>query len=399
MKNIRSFNLKHNIIILIVILLFLLELIVTFQLYYNSNTTRLIGFYKFFFQIVVLFSIDYTNLNKRLLYLILTLSSVFLLNQLLNPLLEESFSFLILKGSIYYFDRYIFIFLFILMIESRDDKLLIINKSLKYLEYIIIANSIFMVLGFIFDIELFKSYINSTRFGYDGFFNKVNEVSFIYIIYITYLYYITFFFKSRSWFLFFSISITSLLLGTKTILLFFCLLFIFHFFYILKKMKTLKILMGTILFSCLFFFKTIITFLFNLFSFWDGFQDRYGIVTLLLSKRDILLRNAFDYIDVNWSFINYIFGGAFYSDSFALTQMDWSDLVLFFGFLGSIIYILMLVLFFLKKKSITLNLLIVIVLICGLLGGALFMSGMSMILLFLIINVTHNKFSDVQNFF
>lgn len=124
-------------------------------------------------------------------------------------------------------------------------------------------------------------------------------------------------------------------------------------------------------------------FLFDLFPFWDKLQQKHGLLTLLLSKRDILLYSALDYVTNNWNILNYLIGGAYYSDSFAITQMDGPDLFIFFGLLGTIIYGLMFYIIFFKK-NIIINGLTIIILICGFLAGALLMSPMSMIFLFLV---------------
>lgn len=376
---------RNNFVITLIICLFIIELAPTllrFQGYFA--TTRIVGIYKIIFQLAILFLIDYRKLNKRLAYLIIMLSSIFTLGLVLNPLLKTEFNWLLLKGSIYYFDRYIFIFLFALMIYSRKDKSIIISKSLKYIEYILIANAVLMVLGFLFDLKIFESYITSSRFGYDGIFNKVNEVSCIYSIYLIYLYYCVFITKTKHWSLLLTIALISLLLGTKTILLLFSLLFVFHFFFVIKNNKPLKIIVLVLLSAFIYFFEKIINFLFGLFPFWDQLQKKYGLLTLLLSKRDILLNDTINYVSQKWNGINYIIGGGYYTKSFAISQMDGPDLFFFFGGLGVIIYFLMFGMVFLKKNNTILNGLIIIVLISGLLSGGLLMSGMSMVLLFLV---------------
>lgn len=384
MFSITSIN-KKTVISLLIILLFLVEIIPTlYRFLDNFSVTRIVGSYKILFQILILFFIDYSNLNKKLLFFMSILVIIFSVSLLLNPLLINDFNWLLLNGSIYYLDRYMFVFLFGIMLYTRIDKFIIINNSLKYLEWILILNSALIVIGYLFDLKIFESYIRSSRFGYDGIFNKVNEVSYIYSIYLIYLYHCSFITKTKHWSLFFSIAIVSLFLGTKTILLFLSLLFIFHFIFVLKNNKRFKLLIIVLVLVFIVFFEKIIRFLFDLFPFWDHLQEKYSTLTLLFSLRDVLFSNALDHIGVYWDNINYFIGGAFYDRSFAITQMDGPDLVLFFGFLGTIVYLIIFWITYFKKNNIILNGLISIILICGLLGGGLLMSGMSMVLLLLV---------------
>ena len=379
---------KNNLLCFLLVTLLLIEFAPTlYRFYWSISPIRIVGVYKVLFQIILLALIDYSNLNKKLLKFISFLLFVFIINLVLNPLLKTEFVWLFLKGSIYYLDKYMFVFLFALMIDSTKDKKLISYRLLKCIELILIANVCLMLLGYLFDITLLQSYFRSSRFGYDGIFNKPNAVSCIYIIYLSYLYYSTYVSKTMNFLKFFVIAILSLLIGTKSILLFFCLLFVLHFFFVLKNNKLIKIsgLIIIVMFSL--FFEKIITFLFDLFPFWDHLQEKHGVLTLLLSKRDILFYNALEYINVHWGNINYLIGGAFYSKNFAFSQMDGSDLFLFFGVLGAFIYSIIFNFVFLKNNNNILNGLIVIILICGFLGGGLLMSGTAMIFLLLVCNV------------
>lgn len=390
---------RNNLLVILLAGLFLIELIPTiFRFYGHYSIIRVVGTYKILSQVAFIFLIDYSKIDKKLVKLLIALSFTFLVSVLLNPILKLELSWLILKGSIYYFDRYIFIILFAIMIYSGKDQNIIFNKAFKYIEYILLINAGLIVVGFFFNLKIFESYITSSRFGYDGIFNKVNEVSYIYSIYIVYLYYCCFILKIRHWSFFFIISLVSLMLGTKTVLLLFCLLFVFHFLFVLKQKKILKIAVTTIIIGFIVFFEQIMNFMFNLFPFWGHLQEKHGLLTLLFSKRDILLYNAIDYTNANWNIINYFVGGAFYNKTFAISQMDGPDLFLFFGAIGSIIYLLIFQLIFLKKNNNILNGLIIIVLFCGLLGGGLLMSGMSMILLFLVSCILNNKTNSVQTF-
>ncbi|GGI56293.1 O-antigen ligase family protein [Winogradskyella haliclonae] len=378
----------------LVILLFALEAFVTvYTQLIDYNKVRILGIYKVTFQVIILFLIKYKNLNKKILYLLIGFIFVFCISTLLNPLLNHNFIWLLTKGSIYFFDRYILIILFALMLLSRKNQVDIVKTSFRYIEIILLVNSAIILFAFLFNLDFFKSYINSNRFGYDGLFNKPNEISIVYIIYIVYLYYKSFVDKTKTPILFITISIISLLLGTKSILLFFSLLFIFHFLFIFNGNKFVKRTALGLVIVVLFFFNTIIKYFFGLFSFWSNIED-INVLTLLLSNRDVLVCQNIKYLNSNWSTFNYIVGGGFYTNDFVISQMDGIDLFIFFGIAGMLIYCLMLGQIFIKKNKITSGL-IIIVFTCSFLGGGLLTSAISMILLLFVSTLLNSKRSDV----
>ncbi len=389
-----KFNLtkKANLIVCLTILLFLIEILVTLYINYsNHQQTRIAGAYKIIFQVILLLLIDFKNLSKKIVPLILALTIVFILGLSINPILKTEFNFLFQKGSIYYFNRYVFIFLVTVILYTQREMPLIINKALKFLELILIANGLLIIIGLIFNLKIFESYAGSVRFGYDGIFNKINEASHIYSIYLMYLYYCVFILKNKHWAWFlFTVSI-SLLLGTKMILLFLFLLFLVHIFFVNKNLK-LKAIVLLAFFGFVISFEKIVTFVFNIFPFWKQLGEKHELLTLLFSMRDILFYNATDYISHSWNNINYFIGGAFYAKSFVISQIDGVDLFLFFGALGSSIYLLLFVLTFMKKHNTILNILVAIILTCGFLSGALLTSAMSMLLLFLTSFSLHEKY-------
>lgn len=376
---------KINAILTSIVLVFLIEFALTLYLNYESvKSTRLVGFYKIILQIIIISSITYRNINRPLLYFIISIFLIFLINQIiLNPIFFDTIEFQLKKGSLYYFDRYIYIYLFIVAFLTWKKNIYITKTLIKIIEIILLFNSVLMIIGFCFDINLFESYPNSSRFGYDGLFNKVNETSYLYIMYISYLYYQVIN-KIRKWpILIFMIGV-SLLMGTKTILLFLALLFVYHCTMIIKYKNYCRIAIIVLSIVFFLFFKQIMYFYFDLFPFWNHLQAKHGLTTLLFSKRDLLFLDNVEYIKVFWNYINYIIGGPYYSSDFLLTQMDSIDLFLFFGILGVALYSFFIGKMFFEKNNNIKNSLMIIIFFCGLIGGGLLLSTMSMIYLFLI---------------
>lgn len=377
---------KENLFVFFVVGLFLIEFITTFYTYFlELKTVRIVGVYKLVFQCFLLTIISYRKASKYIYLPLLLLIGFFIANQIINPIILENFEFQVFRGSIYYLDRFIFIFIFILAYTTTIKDIQIVKKTVKYIELILFINTFIIIFGVVSDIEFFDSYPGSrARFGSDGLFNKVNEVSFIYMIYITHLY-IKFLKNKSKFILLIFIALCSLLLGTKTIFLFLFLLLIFHFVYFLGiKRKWIRFISLGILLITIVFFKEITYSYFHLFPFWKDLSEQHDLITLLFSKRDLLFLNNVEYVNASWQGINYFIGGPFYTDKFRLTQMDGPDLYLFFGLIGLFVYFYLCSKLFLERKNIIKNSLILIVFICGLFSGALLMSVVSLIYLYLV---------------
>ncbi|WP_296379161.1 hypothetical protein [Winogradskyella sp.] len=377
-------NLKSaTIVAILVVAMYVAEYFVTIYIQsIDLQKVRISGAYKLFFQLALLFLIDYKNINRKIVYTLSLIVFCFSVSLFLNPRLVSDFSWLLTNGSIYYFDRYLVVFLFALMIYSRKESFTIVEKSIRYVEIILLTNAFLILFSFFLGLDFFKSYYESSRFGYDGLFNKSNEASIVYIIYMIYIYHDVFINKTQKLIKFIFIACISLLMGTKSILLFLTLLLLFHFLFVFKGNKFLKPVILSCLIVLSLFFKNLVKYVFSLSHFWNNI-DEDSILTLLLSYRDLLVLKNIDYINLNWSPINYLIGGSFYTNEFEISQMDGVDLFVFFGVLGMLAYCFLLIKILMKSNHI-LNGLIIIIFICGFLGGGLLTSAMSMILLFLI---------------
>lgn len=375
---------QHHIIIGALALIFIIEFIATFLLnILNFESTRVTGYYKIGLQLFFLSTIFFNKILLKIIYSIAILASLVCVNQLiLNPIFFENLNFNFLKGSLYYFNKYIYVFIFIVAFYSWKHKDIIVNYTMSIIEKLLIINSFFILMGFFFEISFFKSYHpDSIRFGYDGFFNKVNEVSYLYMIFLLNLYHSAIK-KHKRKFLFGYIIFISLLLGTKVIILFLGLLSLFHLLVVIKLHKRYKILLSTLILIVLVFIKTILNFLFNLFPFWEKLNDEYSLITLLSSKRNLLVLDNIEYFKNNWTWLNYFIGGSFYTENFAFCQMDFFDPFMIFGATGVIIYMFLIKKYFFDKRNTIKNGLLIIIFICGTFAGGLLLSTMSMVYLF-----------------
>lgn len=382
----RLTKLNHSFIYAgLILLLFLSEALTTFVIRLSDyESIRLVGFYKIIFLIIIVLSSSFLKINKRILTLVLFLVCIYLINQFLL----QSFDYTNLKqsvskGALYYLVRYIYIFVFIAAFLSYNTKDEIIQKSIKCIELFLFTNSILIVLGAIFDMDFFKSYPKGIRFGYDGLFNKVNEVSYLYCIYISHIYY-SYIRKGKGIFYLFFIILSSLLIGTKAVLLFLGLLFSYHILFSTKNKKVYRFVYIPLFTAFIFFIKPIMGLFFESSPQWGGLLDKHGVLTVLTSTRDLLFYKGLDYVYNTWSFLNGLFGGPYYTIDFNNTEIGFFDLFIFFGALGTLIYSILFYKCFIKNKDLLIIVLVSIILIVGLLAGGLFLSVTSLVYMYFI---------------
>jgi hypothetical protein len=273
------------------------------------------------------------------------------------------------------FNKYMFAFIvYFFIYKLREDQL--IEGLMSICETIFRVNSIFAIIGAVFKIQLFKSYVFfDYRFGYNGIIPAVNESSLFYFIALSYLYYKKFILKRKLGFSY-AIILAAFLVGTKAVYLFIVVLIIFH----LIRVSTLK---ARIMAIC---GIAVITTGFIWWYFSSNSQvityfkyliNTRGLFSGLVSGRDEYLRTKFfDNIQL-WNPVNYLFGGQ--DQLHFLIEMDLFDLFLYFGVVGSFLYLL---LFFksifsidLKKKF---NLFFVVTYFAlAALGGHFFVSALN----------------------
>ena len=243
--------------------------------------------------------------------------------------------------KIYNLNKFLYVFLFaevVLSLEAIKRK-----EILQYIRNIFIfigaINGVFMILGMLFDIELLRAYHFTERFGYNGFFVKTSETSYLYILLIITTYYEYIHKKTKGVLCVFFI-VVSLLIGTKAIWLFLLLMLIIHFVFHKRKIIRITAIAGMIFASLLGFIfqQQIIRFVVQLFSYGPNLYAEHGFITLLSSRRDLLLQDALGHIQNDWTLVNYLFGGINLLEHGV--EFEFVDIFLFFGMIGLFIYLL-----------------------------------------------------------
>ena len=99
------------------------------------------------------------------------------------------------KGQAYYTAKLTMPLLFWGVWSELDKRSLYGVKLINYLKFILLVNSILIIIGVCFNVSVFESYPLSGRWGYSGILWHLSFHSFIYGIYLMYLPYNTDFYR------------------------------------------------------------------------------------------------------------------------------------------------------------------------------------------------------------
>jgi hypothetical protein len=355
---------------------------------------------KLFLQLIIIILIFRRN-NKRSIEILIR-TSVFFLIFLLGHIYLKSEN--ALSERIYLnlkiLDWYIFIFIlsagYYAYMDGENSKKS--NETLfKTLEVIYIIIFCSVIIGFLFEIEIFKAYYLGNRFGYNGILRNATHASYVFMLYILYFYYKRINYPNlKNKIFFYSTFLISILLSTKAILLF----IILFCFYILFKRKSKRLLALFVTFLFLgiinyqWIIENVIRKYFNI--LYQLYLER-GITTMLFSYRNESISKYFlPYLKENWSLSNYLFGGAEFN--FHRTEFELIDLFWFFGIFGMMYFIWLFHKFILPFVYLVKYVPILIILLISFLAGSFFSSVPVMTILFVIIlSLKGNSAHQVEN--
>ncbi|QHI37457.1 hypothetical protein IMCC3317_28360 [Kordia antarctica] len=369
---------------------------ITFKLVPNSFY-RYSGIVKLVFEIFMVFMII-TQYKKpfRTLWFILGITASFIISQLLlNSPEGYNLQTEFLSGNIYFFNRYIYLLIFALFIKTIPLKEETYQKIYTYFEYFLYVNAIALICGYIFHIELFRSYEYTVRFGVTGFFSKPGEASYMYMIAVAvnYYFWITNKQKKYGYKLLFFIA-CSLCLGQKKMLLFLLLLGIVFLVRHNRYKKIFSWTLGVLAVGFFFFKETILTELIKSSDFWTVIYNESGLLSTVTSYRDQLLIDTMNHMNENWSFLNYIFGGLDFN-TFKV-EFEFIDLYIFMGIAGIIYYLYVVSMLFNGSDLVKRNL-IIITFVTSLLSGGLLLNVTAAILFYIVVKYVMKSNKNVPN--
>lgn len=303
------------------VLFFILELYTKFGMVYKilSFDVKYIKALVFLgFLVIMIFIRDI----KVLIYLICLLS-VFAIGQI-------SIKSLFSVDIINVFSKFLFpllIFGFANYLIKPGSK---INIIFKTAEWLMVLNSILILIGILFSIKLFNTY-QGGRFGFNGVFNAVSTGSYAYIITLMY-FLLSYREKAMKNWKFILILISCIFIGTKAVYL--AMAFSIAYIVIISKIpfkRTLLVVATLIGLSLAYYF-------FFQYGIFNSIRQSDGLLSALLSYRDqLLLEKTLPYIYEKWGWANYLFGGVVDYD--LRSQMDLIDVFFFWGILGGAFYL------------------------------------------------------------
>jgi hypothetical protein len=285
-----------------------------FTRYSTVSKIIVLGFFLIFFMLNFKKYLKEEN-SKTVLIGIIILACAFIIGQinLSNDVLQPLNFFL----NIEYFAKYLYFPITILLFSSLKPKIEYIKKIIVLFELIFLINSIFILIGFCFELNVFSTY-GAGRFGYIGIFSRSGQASYFFIMFILFYYGILINeqtkIKINTFKLVFIITI-SVLVGTKRIY-FFLILLLLHFFFTQKayKRSASYIFLGITVLIGFFFKQNLIDAFYKVFSLFKKIYFEDGFLSSFTSHRSDLFYNTLnEFVLKNWSFTNYIFGGPIFS--------------------------------------------------------------------------------------
>ncbi|WP_411766127.1 hypothetical protein [Winogradskyella sp. A3E31] len=389
-KNIRQF-LFNSILILFFSYDFIVKVIVAytdFKLLYN---------YVIVFKVIIISllitNFDFKKIRAKYLAPITILTASYIITQL------SAYQFLKLEDinfNGYYFLSSIISILFFIYLEYKQqelDKERVVNGFLLFM----MINSVCVIIGYLFEIQVFESYFRGNRFGYSGMLLYHHEIGYLFFIAIILAYHKI---KKRTTVFncigFFLIFFSSFLFGTKKTIFFTLFFVIFLIIQNLKNYKALITYSSIVVLVGLFFHKTLNS-IYN--TYYDLFYNIYvndGFWSSFLSYRNDLLFEKFTpYLSDEMNLQTLLFGFPIFNNH--RTELEFFDLLLFFGVLGFVSYFLYFKLL-LNGKNKTSYFLVLSLLFGSLFSGNLLASVNAMVLLVITLKYINPKNNLYENY-
>jgi hypothetical protein len=306
--------------------------------------------------------------TKKIAWYVYTILLVFSIDLLIKVMQDAPSTMLFNRA--YFFFKGIFFFLLLVGIKDLGKKEL--EKPIDMLMAIGKFNLALILIGALFDINIFKSYPHTDRFGFNGIMAEPGISSYMYML-LAIVAYLRYRYQNYNYWTAVFMLIALVFLGTKSAYLFVGIIILIHILYLLKKLVYQLSFVTAMIVTAIILKDKLVQLAINSFNFGTYLYEKHGFLTFITSKRDLLLQDTITYIDENWSIYQYIIGGMDFRKH--RVEFEFIDVFLFFGIIGIAVYILALKnLFFTHKpKMLYTVLFLVILLICSL-GGNLFFS-------------------------
>lgn len=233
---------------------------------------------------------------------------------------------------------YTYIFPLFLFLSKTKSKTYLRIPDYIIKAFVIIAGTFALstFIGLIFPSHVFHTYKNPNRFGVSGLLYPSSYVSYFYMISIMLTYLLQEHFTSKKTYtiLLYILSLAAIFSGTKSTYLF---LILFYITYIIDKKYYTKKWLWMVAVAVIFGLITIRHKLASLFHVLVELYQKEDFITFALSYRNIYAQSTWLFIQENWSWRNYLFGGL--DNVNKLTEMAFIDMFLNFGILGVALFL------------------------------------------------------------
>lgn len=301
----------------IIIIYFICQIVLDFIQKINKNFNLEIPRFHRYIKIIFLIYIC-TKIFKNLKFLYKKNLFVYVLLLLFSFVVSKNYT----ESRIEYMIQYSYFLLVALFYLKYNLNSLKLHRVIKIL---ITINFIFIIIGLTFGTSIFYTYGHS-RFGYNGFIITQMQTT---VFYLSCLAFCLHFNYNAFFFITF---ISGILCGPKALIFGIPILVLLHNFFEVKNKKsgyTIIFVLAISIFVLIFVYHT---------SLFKSILDEDGFLSLFFSYRDQLFMNTFKTIRESYSLLNLFVGG--YDLSIYKVELDFVDIILFFGTIGLIIFIL-----------------------------------------------------------
>lgn len=218
--------------------------------------------------------------------------------------------------------------IFLGVFKTLDNSFVFSRKFLNLIQTIFFINSFLIITGVLFEITVFESYPNSSRWGYSGVLNRGACV----VIYTVLL--IETFRGHIMWIKPALLFLSLIFVGTKASILS---LFLFVFLVVIKSFKIRAWLLCSGVIILLIFPKTMFNILITSPFLMQVYLD-HGGWGLLFSLRNELFVDFVDVVCNDYTFFDLFFGGRIHGENFRVEMLP-VDLFIFYGVTGLITFL------------------------------------------------------------
>jgi hypothetical protein len=353
-------------ILILILMMFVADGLNSVLLNTGYNFYRVSIFVRFIAQVYFLLLLLRTNKFLRFISIFLLLFYIFLLGTLagIGNLYTLSDSHLV--ESFIQFDKMLFYFIAWETLRFYFPKGDQRKRLFKLFEILILAQSLTIIVGFVFNLQLFAAYLRpdsgeTVRFGFQGLIPAQNEVSAFFILAFFY-FLIKVSYKKKGFFGLFLTTVSGVLTGTKVTLILPIILGFYILGWLLKYIRMTRkylpiaitvLTLGITTFVARGYLLSRLAPTLAYYSYTLQNEQRSWI-SIIMSGRDLKVQTLFSEYLSKFNLFNYLFGGQDLT-SYS-TEMDMIDVFARLGLIGAFIfYFYYLRLLLLPSREIGLN--------------------------------------------